>query len=193
MRFLYRLQTRAGLTAPEGTAVLVLGLALAAGLAVQQLQGRQAPLAADFYAASDAAFAAALLAAREAPGSAPAGGPAELAVTGQGADAAPAPGDAARASDTLGSPDDTPVAALAIPASVSARRSGARKPPPVRTNVNTADAAQLQRLPRIGPAMAERIIAYRQQHGRFARVEDLLNVKGIGPKTLEQMAPYVTL
>lgn len=60
-------------------------------------------------------------------------------------------------------------------------------------NVNEATAAQLQRLPGIGPVMAQRIVAYRDMHGRFVRVEDLIKVRGIGPKTLAKMKKYIVL
>ena len=56
--------------------------------------------------------------------------------------------------------------------------------PPV--DINTADSAQLQTLNGIGPALAERIIAYREANGPFASVEDLLQVSGIGESTLEK-------
>ena len=54
-------------------------------------------------------------------------------------------------------------------------------------NLNTADALTLQALPGIGPALAERILAYRQEHGPFQTVEDLLQVPGIGAKRWERM------
>jgi len=60
-------------------------------------------------------------------------------------------------------------------------------------NLNTASAVDLERLPRIGPATAERIVAYRQAHGPFRRLEELLEVPGIGPATLAQIAPYLTV
>lgn len=60
-------------------------------------------------------------------------------------------------------------------------------------NVNTADAAGLMELPGIGQAKAKAIIDYRNQHGAFRSVADLMNVKGIGPKMLEKMKPYVEL
>lgn len=60
-------------------------------------------------------------------------------------------------------------------------------------NINTADAALLQTLPGIGPATAQRIIEYRNQHGRFRSVDELDNVKGIGPKRLERIRPLVTV
>ena len=62
-----------------------------------------------------------------------------------------------------------------------------------RNAINTATAAQLETLPRIGPAMARRILDYRAQRGAFTRVDELGNVKGIGAKTLENLRPLVTL
>ena len=59
-------------------------------------------------------------------------------------------------------------------------------------DINRADAAQLDTLPGIGPALSQRIIEYRQQNGRFETVEELVNVKGIGEKTLEKLKPYIT-
>lgn len=58
-----------------------------------------------------------------------------------------------------------------------------------RVSVNSATALQLETLPRIGPAMAQRIIKARP----FSSLDDLLKVKGIGPKTLEQLKPFATL
>lgn len=54
-------------------------------------------------------------------------------------------------------------------------------------NVNTADAASLaDALTGVGPKTAEAIVGYRDQHGPFRSMEELLNVKGVGPKTLER-------
>lgn len=60
-------------------------------------------------------------------------------------------------------------------------------------DVNRASAADLERVPGIGPATAQRIIEWREQHGPFERLEDLLNVRGIGEKTLEKLRPYLTV
>ncbi|HEY0156101.1 MAG TPA: helix-hairpin-helix domain-containing protein [Thermoanaerobaculia bacterium] len=60
-------------------------------------------------------------------------------------------------------------------------------------NINTADAAQLALLPRIGAKGAERIIAYRTQHGPFKKTADLMQVKGVGAKTFELLTPYIAL
>ncbi|NNU99919.1 helix-hairpin-helix domain-containing protein [Geobacillus sp. DSP4a] len=57
--------------------------------------------------------------------------------------------------------------------------------------INTATEEELMQLPGIGPAKANAIIAYREEHGPFRRVEDLLNVTGIGEKTLEKLKPYL--
>lgn len=59
-------------------------------------------------------------------------------------------------------------------------------------NVNTATAAELESLPQIGPAIASRIIAHRQLHGAFGSLDDLDEVKGIGPKTLEKLEGKVS-
>ena len=60
-----------------------------------------------------------------------------------------------------------------------------------RINLNTASAAELDALPRIGPAMAQRIVAWRETNGRFTSIEDLLAVPGIGEKTLESFRALV--
>lgn len=60
-----------------------------------------------------------------------------------------------------------------------------------KININTAGLTELDKLSGVGPALAERIIQYRTEHGPFARPEDLENVSGIGPKTYEKMAAQV--
>ena len=62
-----------------------------------------------------------------------------------------------------------------------------------KVNVNSADAAQLALLPRVGPATAQRIIDYRKQNGPFKKAEDLMLVRGIGEKTFELLKPYVAI
>lgn len=59
--------------------------------------------------------------------------------------------------------------------------------------INSAGAADLQILPRIGPVLAQAIIDYRTQNGPFRSVEQLLEVPGIGEKTLEQLRPLISL
>lgn len=60
-------------------------------------------------------------------------------------------------------------------------------------NINTADAAQLSLLPRVGEKVAQRIIDYRTEHGPFKKAADLMQVKGFGAKTFELVSPYVAV
>lgn len=60
-------------------------------------------------------------------------------------------------------------------------------------SLNAATAVQLEALPGIGPVLAQNIVTYREAHGPFARIEDLLRVPGIGPSKLAQIEPYLTL
>lgn len=60
-------------------------------------------------------------------------------------------------------------------------------------DLNTADAALLDTVPGIGEVIAGRIIEYRNSVGKFKTVDELLNVKGIGEKTLEEMRDYLTV
>ncbi len=60
-----------------------------------------------------------------------------------------------------------------------------------KLDLNTATQAQLEELPGVGPVTAGKIIAWRQHHGRFSRVEELQEVDGIGPKTFAELAPHV--
>ena len=62
-----------------------------------------------------------------------------------------------------------------------------------KVNLNTADEATLETLPRIGPALAQRIIAWRDENGRFTAIDDLKSVTGIGDKTFEGLADLVTV
>lgn len=62
-----------------------------------------------------------------------------------------------------------------------------------KVNINTATAEQLSLLPRVGATVAERIIQFRDQNGRFKKAEDLLLVSGIGDRTFDLIRPYVSL
>lgn len=74
-----------------------------------------------------------------------------------------------------------------------ARPSGAATSSGAKVNINTADEAELETLPRVGPAMAKRIIAWRETNGRFSSVEDLMGVTGIGEKTFAELKELVTV
>ncbi len=62
-----------------------------------------------------------------------------------------------------------------------------------RVNLNTADVAALDTLPRIGPALAQRIVQWREDNGAFTSVDDLLSVPGIGDKMLDGLRDLVTV
>lgn len=60
-------------------------------------------------------------------------------------------------------------------------------------NLNTATQAQLESLPGLGPKVAERILEYRQKNGPFKKVENLMNVKGIGEKSFLKLKPLLSV
>ena len=70
---------------------------------------------------------------------------------------------------------------------------GGQGGPGGKVNLNTAGREALDRLPGIGPSLAERIIRYRMGHGPFKRVDDLRNVSGIGERLLEELRGYVVV
>lgn len=83
------------------------------------------------------------------------------------------------------------IALCALPA-LSQQQTSAPAKSSNLININTADATQLQALPGIGPAIAERIIQYRQAHGPFKNTEDIKNVQGIGDKKYEAIKDLIT-
>ena len=78
------------------------------------------------------------------------------------------------------------VLTLSAAGSLAAEASGV-------VNINTADSEQLSLLPRVGPTVAQRIVDFRQENGRFQTLEDLMLVRGIGEKTFELIKPHITL
>jgi competence protein ComEA len=82
-----------------------------------------------------------------------------------------------------------PAGVPALPASPDTLAVG-REPP---LDLNRAGAADLERLPGIGPVLAKRIVAYREQHGPFSRAEELLAVRGVGPRLLERLRPRIAV
>src|SRR5271157_739258 len=68
-----------------------------------------------------------------------------------------------------------------------------KKPPAHPINLNSASAAELQLVPGIGPSTADKILQMRKSYGAFKSVDDLLAIKGIGPKRMEKMRKYLTV
>lgn len=62
-----------------------------------------------------------------------------------------------------------------------------------KININTATQDLLATLPGVGPALAKRIVDYRERNGEFKRIEELMNVKGIGEKSFEKIRPHITV
>ena len=60
-------------------------------------------------------------------------------------------------------------------------------------NLNTATQADLEKLPGVGPAMAKQILDYRQKNNGFKKIEELMNIKGIGEKSFLKLKPLVTV
>jgi competence ComEA-like helix-hairpin-helix protein len=77
---------------------------------------------------------------------------------------------------------------------LAARPAGGKKTPPASPlDLNTAAATQLVQVPGIGAATARAIVQFRERSGPFQRVEDLLAIRGISARKLEQIRPYVTI
>jgi len=94
---------------------------------------------------------------------------------------------------------DPAIAAVEKPArsTGSTLESGRRASRPAvasgRIDINRASAAELELLPRIGPTLSKRIVAFREKNGPFRTIDALDRVKGIGPKTIERLRPLVSI
>ena len=86
-------------------------------------------------------------------------------------------------------------ASLGLAFCAGARAAGAAAPAAdgKKVNINQASAEQLANLPRVGVKAAQRIVDFRKANGPFARVEDLMEVKGFGEKRFEQLKPYLAV
>ena len=173
MRWLFTLQQRLALTDRETRALALVAALLAAGLLARYADARWSP---------------------------PPPPPRALLSAVPPAHTVPAADTlaSARASRIPPAPADSPGAKQPLPASTDSSSAPPSPDPPStaaadgpRMNLNTASAALLQRLPGIGPRLAERIVTYRTAHGPFRSVDDLQRVKGIGAKTLDRLRPLL--
>jgi competence ComEA-like helix-hairpin-helix protein len=71
--------------------------------------------------------------------------------------------------------------------------AGRKKPPATPVNLNTATSEELQQVPGIGPATADKILQMRKSYGAFKSVDDLMAIRGLGPKRLDKMRKYLTV
>jgi comEA protein len=85
------------------------------------------------------------------------------------------------------------LAILAIALATAPTALAKKKPPAHPININTATATELQQVPGIGPSTSQKILDTRKSYGAFKSVDDLLAIKGIGPKKLEKMRKYLTV
>ena len=88
---------------------------------------------------------------------------------------------------------------LGLGVATQASQEKSRTPPAAKAsasaqvNLNTANVTQLETLPGIGKSTAERILEYREKSGGFKKIEDLMNVRGVGEKSFLKLKPLVTV
>lgn len=78
--------------------------------------------------------------------------------------------------------------ALLFPHQILAAKTQEKK-----ININTASSTELQKLPRIGEKVAQRIIDFREKHGKFKKIEELMKVKGIGEKMFDNLKDLIAV
>jgi comEA protein len=87
-----------------------------------------------------------------------------------------------------------PIAIIAACLVFHAFAPASQKDGPIsKVNINTATRTELIQIPKIGEKMADRIVEFRKANGAFARVEEIMNVKGMGEKTFLSIKPYLTV
>lgn len=62
-----------------------------------------------------------------------------------------------------------------------------------KININSASVKELQTLPQIGAVVAQRIVDYREEHGKFSKIEEIMKVKGVGEKTFLKIKPLISV
>jgi competence ComEA-like helix-hairpin-helix protein len=83
------------------------------------------------------------------------------------------------------------IAAILVAACAFVVLAQGKQPPAHPLDLNVANVKELEQVPGIGPKTAQAIIDFRHKSGRFHRVEDLLAIKGISPRKLDKMRPYL--
>ena len=81
---------------------------------------------------------------------------------------------------------------IALIVTLSIVATSAMAAPAPQVNINTAGVSELAFLPRVGPALSQRIVDFREENGKFKDTADLMLVRGIGEKTFQLMEPYVS-
>jgi len=97
--------------------------------------------------------------------------------------------------DAQKQPAASPAAAVSSSSGSTApsRAAKVRATASAPVNLNSASATQLQTLPGVGASTAQRILEYRQKNGPFKKIEELMNVKGIGEKSFLKLKPLITI
>ena len=85
------------------------------------------------------------------------------------------------------------LAILAVSCAILPSTAAKKKPPVKPVNINTASSEELQLVPGIGPATAQKILQMRKSYGPFKSVDDLLAIRGLGQKRLDKMRKYLTV
>lgn len=116
---------------------------------------------------------------------------AALTLTGAGVRLVLAPSTEAAPGDVRLVSVDTPPSGGLRATARSAARLARPLLPGERVDLDRADVTEITRLPRIGPAFAQRIVAWREQHGPFGGLARFDSVPGVGPKLLDALRPYV--
>jgi competence protein ComEA len=80
-----------------------------------------------------------------------------------------------------------------VPPMATAQKNATQSSISQKVNLNTATVEELQTIPGIGPAMAKRVVEYRSKVGKFTKIEDIINVKGIGEKKFQKMKDRLTV
>jgi competence protein ComEA len=114
-----------------------------------------------------------------------------LALTGAGVRYALAPAAAAAPGDVQVAPVDTPPSSTLHATARQAARLLRPLQPGQRVDLDRADVTEITRLPRVGPSLAQRIVAWRTEHGPIGSLARLDRVPGIGPGLLEALRPFV--